>query len=278
MDDCDLESILNDAFDSWSLPPVNLKPLAGQPESITPERGRCVPTAGLLQPGATVGLLQPGATTGSSQLGATAEILRLGAATGFSQLGTTAGVLQPGAAAGSSQLGTTAGILQPNAATGSSQLGTTAGLPQLGAATGSSQLGTTAELLQPGAATGSWQLGATAGLLQPGATTRPPQQLQNPSDIVNLPEFFVVNEANVGKFARTLASRSVFGDNVLRRSTFKGDSKRGLEMLDKTKLTHLFTVIHNHPSFANYTRMEFNDVVKKKIMPSLQHLCKELLR
>ena len=243
LDDCDLESKLNDTFDSLSLPPVNLKPLAGQPESITPERGRCVPTAGLLQPGATVGLLQPGATTGSSQSGATAEILHPGAATGYSQLGTTAGLLQPGAATGtshlettagllqpnaatgSSQLGTTEGFLQPNAATGSSQLGTTAGLLQLGAATGSSQLGTTAGLLQPGAATGSsqlgttaellqlgaatgsWQLGATAGLLQPGTTTRPPQQLQNPSDIVNLPEFAVVNEANVGMFARTLASR-----------------------------------------------------------------------
>ena len=155
-------------------------------------------SAGLLQPGAAVGLLQPGANTGSSQLGATAELL------------------QPGAATGSSQLGATAGLLQPDATTGSSQLGATAGL------------------LQPGAATRSSQLGATAGLLQPGAATRPSQQLKDLSDIVNLPEFAVVNVANVGKCARALASRLVFGDT--HQSTFKGDSKRGLEMLDKTSL------------------------------------------
>ena len=69
----------------------------------------------------------------------------------------------------------------------------------------------------------------------------PPHTLQDPSVVMGLLEFKIVDATNVGKFARALASRVVFGDDILRQSTVKGDSRRGLEMLDRTKLSQLLT-------------------------------------
>ena len=88
----------------------------------------------------------------------------------------------------------------------------------------------------------------------------------------------VMNEFTVGWVARALASRSVFGNDVLCRSTFNGDYKRGLQMLDRTKVAELLTLIHQHPSFSHYSKTEFNAVAKKKIIPSIGHLCKVLRR
>jgi hypothetical protein len=85
---------------------------------------------------------------------------------------------------------------------------------------------------------------------------------------MGLLEFRIVDETNVGKFARALASRVVFGDDILRRSTSKGDSRRELEMLDRTKWSRLFTLIYRHPSFADWTKTDF-DVLVKKIIPSI---------
>lgn len=48
--------------------------------------------------------------------------------------------------------------------------------------------------------------------------------LQNPMDICS--EFSSVDECTVGKLARALACRSVFGSDVLQQSTITGDHKR----------------------------------------------------
>ena len=64
----------------------------------------------------------------------------------------------------------------------------------------------------------------------------PSHTLQDPSVVMGLLKFRIVDATYVGKFAQALASRVVFGDDILRHSTFKGDSRRGLEMLDRTKL------------------------------------------
>ena len=82
--------------------------------------------------------------------------------------------------------------------------------------------------------------------------------MQDPADVMQQPEFRSVSESNVGKFARALALRSVFGEEVLRQSTIKGVNKRGLRMLKITKLGELFALIHHHPSFVHYTKADFN--------------------
>ena len=46
-------------------------------------------------------------------------------------------------------------------------------------------------------------------------------------------------EQEVGKLARALAARGVFGIHILKQSTINGDLKRGLKMLNKKKLSEL---------------------------------------
>ena len=104
--------------------------------------------------------------------------------------------------------------------------------------------------------------GTASAPLQPGAAAGLPYLMQDPAEVMQLPEFISVSEANVGKFARALVLRSVFGEKVLRQSTIKGDNKRGLRMLNRTKLDELFALIHHHPSFVHY-------------IGRLQHLYKE---
>ena len=73
-----------------------------------------------------------------------------------------------------------------------------------------------------------------------------------------------------------LASQAFFGDDVLRVSTVRGDVKRGLRALDSSTMGALINCIHQHPSFVNLTKLEFDDIVKKSVVPSIGHLCKEL--
>ena len=100
--------------------------------------------------------------------------------------------------------------------------------------------------------------------------------MQDPADVMQLPQFILVSELHVGKFAQALALRSLFGEEVLQQSTIKDDNKRGLRMLNRTTLGELFALIHHHPSFVQYTKADFNTLVNKRIVPSLSHLCKEL--
>ena len=262
--DFDLESFLSmDLF-----PPVDVNnPVAESPVSTRFEAGDSASIsliAGQPQLGATAGQLQLGATAGQPDLGATGQPLQSGATEGQTQLGATAQLLQLGATAQPLQLGATAQPLRLGGIAGPPKLRTVTaarGLPQLGDITGSPHVG------------------STAGQLKLEALTRSPQQqCVDPVEILHLPEFAVLNDANVGKFARALASRSLFGDDVLQRSTLRGDTKRGLQMLDKTKLYQLFAIVHRHPSFSNYSKVEFDTLVKKKILPSITHLCKELRR
>ena len=50
-------------------------------------------------------------------------------------------------------------------------------------------------------------------------------------------EFSNLGEQEVGKLARALAARAVFGIQILKQCTINGDLKRGLKMLDKKKLS-----------------------------------------
>ena len=271
---------------------------------LQPESSGGLSTAATSQLGAnTAGssLLAAGAgfsTAETSQLGAGGVLSTAHAGTAHSLF--TAGTPQP-----------EAGALQP-AAGGFSTAGTpqlavggfsTAGTPQL-AAGGFSAAGTlqpaggglsaagTAQSAAGGfSAAGTLQLAAggfsVAGTLQAagGVSTAGSSQLeassceaqsclQNPMDICD--EFPNLGEHNVGKLARALACRAVFGNEVLKKSTVTGDYKRGLKMLDKKKLTELCSIVHQHPSFSNMTRTDFNALAKKKIIPSLSHMCKEL--
>ena len=45
--------------------------------------------------------------------------------------------------------------------------------------------------------------------------------LENFGEVMN--EFTIINESTVGRLVRALASRSVFGNDVLRQSPFSGD-------------------------------------------------------
>ena len=80
---------------------------------------------------------------------------------------------------------------------------------------------------------------------------------------------------DVGKLGRALALNVYFGEAVLRESTPSGNIKRNLP-LDQEKLRSLVTNIHHHSSFSNMNIRDFQQLVKKKILPSIAHLCKEL--
>ena len=88
-------------------------------------------------------------------------------------------------------------------------------------------------------------------------------------------EFSNLGEQEVGKLARALAARAIFGIEVLKQSTINGDLKRGLSMLDKKKLSE---EVHKHPSFSSYSWTAFKNLAKHRIIPSLSHHCKELRR
>ena len=205
----------------------------------------------------------------------------------------TAGALQP-AAGGFSAAGTpqpavggfsAAGTLQPAVgATGTPQLAaggfSAAGTLQL-AAGGFSAAGAAQPAAGGFSAAGTPQPAAggvsAAGSSQLETSSCEAQScLQNPTDICD--EFPNLSEHNVGKLARALACRAVFGTEVLKKSTVTGDYRRGLKMLDKKKLTELCSIVHQHPSFSNMTRTDFNALAKRKIIPSLSHMCKELRR
>ena len=105
--------------------------------------------------------------------------------------------------------------------------------PQQGAIGGLSAAGTPQQ--EGFSAIGAQHGGSATGILQPHLSTfQAPLVLQNPTEVCN--EFTSLSEHNVGKLARELACRSVFGANVLKQSTITGDVKRGLKMLDKKKL------------------------------------------
>ena len=72
----------------------------------------------------------------------------------------------------------------------------------------------------------------------------PASVLQNPADVSH-----TINEHDVGKLARALAVRAIFGTDVLRVSTLTGELKRGLKMLYNNKLIELCSVVHRYPSF-----------------------------
>ena len=112
------------------------------------------------------------------------------------------------------------------------------------------------------------------GLSQQGRDTGSQHMLRDPADVVKQASLFGVKDA--GKFARLLASQAFFGDDVLRVSTVRGDMKRGLRALDSSTMGALINCIHQHPSFVNLTKLEFDDIVKKSVVPSIGHLCKEL--
>ena len=112
------------------------------------------------------------------------------------------------------------------------------------------------------------------GLSQQGRDTGSQHMLRDPADVVKQASLFGVKDA--GKFARLLASQALFGDDVLRVSTVRGDVKRGLRALDSSTMGALINCIHQHPSFVNLTKLEFDDIVKKSVVPSIGHLCKEL--
>ena len=59
-------------------------------------------------------------------------------------------------------------------------------------------------------------------------------------------------------------------------STVRGDLKRGLRALDGGTMNALINCIHQHPSFVHMSKLQFDDVVKKTVLPSIGHLCKEL--
>ena len=81
---------------------------------------------------------------------------------------------------------------------------------------------------------------------------------------------------DVGRLGRALAVHSFFGESVLRESTSRGDSLRGLQPLDPEKLHTLCSTIQHHPSFSTLTMTDFQELVKKKIIPSISNYCKEL--
>ena len=108
--------------------------------------------------------------------------------------------------------------------------------------------------------------------LHAGAAGAP--QEQDPDKL--LEKIQTISIKDVGKVARMLAFH-LFGENVFKNSTIRGDVKRGLQCLDPTKVGRLTTSIHRHPSFANLPKAEFdNTVAKTKILPSVSHYCKEL--
>jgi hypothetical protein len=113
--------------------------------------------------------------------------------------------------------------------------------------------------------------GPSAGLSGSGGTSaglckKDPTQIIDPNVKYELKD--------VGKLGRALALH-VYCEAVLRESTPSGNVKRNLP-LDQEKLRSLVTNIHHHSSFASMNIRDFQQLVKKKIVPSIAHLCKEL--
>ena len=100
------------------------------------------------------------------------------------------------------------------------------------------------------------------------------ETLIDPGKVITI--YNSIEEKELGKVTRILASKAAFGDTVLKKSTVYGDKKRGLAALDKTKIRTLVCTIHHHKSFNHLSKADFDSLVKKKILPSLSHYCKEL--
>ena len=231
-------------------------PQQGTLGSSIPQQGTLGSSAvGFLQQGtlgsSAVGIPQQG-TLGSSAVGIPQQGTLGSSAVGFPQQGTlgssAVGIPQQGT------LGSSAvGILQQGT------LGSSAvGFPQQGTL-GSSAVGIPQQGTLGSSAVGFPQQGTLGSSVVAGLSHT--QVLQDPCEVCN--DFQSVDEPALGKLARALASRSVFGPEILKQSTVAGDPKRGLKALDKTKLSELCTVIYQHPSFSNYSRIEFNALVKK---------------
>ena len=255
----------------WSTPPVKCSPLPVKPEAG--HSANVVRESGPLTEFLTTGIpLHVGDSAGLMHLGAVAELLQA------ISTEANAGPLEAKVAAGVPQDRITAG---PQPVAGPSQrrpvglfhlepLPLQAAVePQLGTLQPGATVvpphpphqGVVAEPLQLGASAGPVttagppHLGSTAGPPQLGVAVGPLQlgsdihQLQDPMVVMSLPEFETVDETNLGRFSQVLACRSVLGEDVLPQSTFKGDSRRGLKMLDKSQLSQLFTLINHRPSF-----------------------------
>lgn len=82
------------------------------------------------------------------------------------------------------------------------------------------------------------------------------------------------NTKEVGKLAIALARDAYFGDELLSQSTLHG--KGNSRALDSSKLSSLLSLIHANPAFSKMSKEEFSQIVKPKIMSSLQHHCKYL--
>ena len=104
-------------------------------------------------------------------------------------------------------------------------------------------------------ATGSGRLGHGTRQVR----KRLSSSLVSPTEVLDQNSQYSI--ADVGKLGRALAVRSLFGDSVLVHSTPKGDSSRGLDVLDPQKLHTLVETIHYHPSFANMSVRDFQEVV-----------------
>ena len=266
LETCDLESILSNI--SFSPPPLSVQP---QGDSSALHQPVCISSA--------VGTPQQGvggvlSAVGTLQQGVGGVLYAVGTSQqGVGGVSSTVGTPQQGVGG---MLGTpqqvVGGVLS---AVGTPQQGvggvlSAVGTPQQGVGGVLSAVGTP----QQG-------MGGAFSTLQPGSSSlktplrTPASVLQNPADVSN--DFPTINEHDVGKLARALAVRAIFGTDVLRVSTLTGDLKRGLKMLDKNKLTELCSVVHRHPSFRNYSRAEFDEIVTKRILPSLSHMCKEEL-
>ena len=80
----------------------------------------------------------------------------------------------------------------------------------------------------------------------------------------------------VGILGRALALHVYFGEAVLHESTPSGNVRCNLLPLDQENLRSLVTNIHHHSSFSRMNIRDFQQLVKKKIVPSIENLCKEL--
>ena len=141
-------------------------------------------------------------------------------------------------------------------------IGITSGLPEIA-------YGPSTGITSPQSGIASGPSAASAGI-SAGIST-PAGSKKDPSQIVD--QNVKYERKDVGKLGRALA-HVYFGESVLRESTPCG--KGNLPALDKEKLRSLVTNIHHHPSFSSMNIKDFQELVKKKIYPSIAHLCKEL--
>ena len=127
---------------------------------------------------------------------------------------------------------------------------------------------------QPSALAGASQPDTPMGHVTRQGRKRFSSSLVNAADVLDHNTLYSIKD--VGKLGRALAAQSFFGDSVLRVSTPRGDSKRGLQPLDPEKLHSLVNAIHHHPSFTSLSVTDFQELVGKKILPSIAHYCKKL--